>query len=261
MVGLIAVALASLLLADAPIPEAATLLKDLQAHQKKIDEMRENYTFHRTRRVEELDGKGHVKKTTVEEREIFFVNGHQISRLVKRDGMPLSESEEKKEQEKARKETVEFSKKPPAYGNGGGVNLIGTMLAVAELSHPRRTVLNGRSTLMFDFKGNPKAQAHGLQENGAKKLEGTVWIDEADRQVARLEVEFYENFHLAGGLLASIQKGTVLKLEQAPIRAGLWMFTSNEQHLNLRVIVKSTRENVYVKNFDFKRFDVEAVSK
>ena len=253
--------LALLLGAEAPIPQVAVLLKDLQAHQKKIDEMRENYTFHRTRRVEELDSKGRVKKTTVEEREIFYVNGHQISRLVKRDGVPLSEPEEKKEQEKARKATLEYSKKPPAYGNGGGVNLIGTMLAVAELSHPRRTMLNGRSTLVFDFKGNPKAQAHGLQENGAKKLAGTVWMDEADRQVARLEVEFYENFHLAGGLLASIQKGTVLKLEQSKIGEGLWMFTSNEQHLNLRVVVKSTRENVYVKDFDFKQFNVDAISK
>lgn len=261
MVGFVSLVLTLLLCAEAPIPDVAALMKEVQNHQKKIDEMRENYTFHRTRRVEELDGKGQVKKTTVEDREVFFVNGRQISRLVKRDGIPLSDPDEKKEQERARKATVEFSKKAPAYGNGGGVNLIGAILAVAELSHPRRTVRNGRSTLVFEFKGDPKAEAHGLQAKGAKKLEGTVWIDEADRQVARLEVEFYDAFHLAGGLLASIREGTVLKLEQSPITDGLWMFTSNEQHLNMRVITKSTRKNVYVKNFDFKRFNVDAVSK
>jgi hypothetical protein len=256
----LSLALASwLLCADLPMPEPGELMKEVQAHQQKMDEVRENYTFHRLRRVEEMDGKGVVKKITVMEREVFYVNGRQIARLVKREGNPLSEAEDKKEQERARKLTMEFSTKPPLFGKGGGVNLILTILAVSEVSNPRRTEWKGRSTLVFDFKGNPKAEAHGMQESGARKLEGTVWIDEADRQVARLEVEFYEPFRIAGGLLASIQKGTVIKIEQSPIGEGLWMQTANEQHMNLRVMVKGVHQNTQVTNFDFKRFNAEAL--
>ena len=153
-------------------------------------------------------------------------------------------------------------KKPPLFGRGGGVNLINAILAVAEVSNPRRIEMNGRSTQVFDFKGDPKAQAHGLTAaNAAKKLEGTVWIDETDRQVARLEVEFYDDFRIAGGLLASIQKGTVIKIEQSPIGEGLWMQTANEQHMNMRVIMKGVHENTRVTSFDFKRFDVETIEK
>lgn len=227
-----------------------------------MDEVRENYTFRRIRRVEELDGKGAVKNTSVRESEVFFVNGRQIARLIKRDAVPLSEPEDKKEQERVRKLTLELLKKPPSFGRGGGVNLINAILAVAEVSNPRRIEMNGRSTLVFDFKGDPKAQAHGLTAaNAAKKLEGTVWIDETDRQVARLEVEFYDDFRIAGGLLASIQKGTVIKIEQSPIGEGLWMQTTNEQHMNMRVIVKGVHENTRVTSFDFKRFDVETIQK
>jgi hypothetical protein len=246
---------------EASRPDAAALMKEVQAHQQKMDEVRENYTFHRIRRTEELDGKGTVKKTTVQEREVFYVNGRQIARLVKRDETPLSEAEDKKEQDRVRKLTVEFSKKPPSFGKGGGVNLINIILSVSEVSNPRRSEMNGRSTLVFDFKGDPKAEAHGMEEKGAKKLEGTLWIDEADRQVARLEVEFYDNFRIAGGLLASIQKGTIMKIEQSPIGEGLWMPTANEQHMNLRVIVKGVHENTQVTNFDFKRFNAEAVER
>jgi hypothetical protein len=85
-----------------------------------------------------------------------------------------------------------------------------------------------------------------------------LWIDEADRQVARLEVEFYDNFRVAGGLLASIQKGTVMKIEQSPIGEGLWMQTASDQHMNVRVIVKGMHEDTRVKQFDFKRFNAEA---
>ena len=73
-----------------------------------------------------------------------------------------------------------------------------------------------------------------------------------------LEVEFYDNFRIAGGLLASIQKGTVLKIDQSPIGEGLWMQTGNEEHVNLRVITKGVRENVSMKTFDCKRFNVDA---
>ena len=245
---------------ETPVPDAVALMKEVQAHQQKMDEVRENYTFHRIQRVEELDGKGTVKRTTSTEREIFFVNGRQIGRLVKREETPLSEAEDKKEQERVRKLTMEFSKKPPSFGRGGRINLINMILSVSEVSNPRRTQLNGRSTLVFDFKGDPKAEAHGMEEKGAKKVEGTLWIDEADRQVARLEVEFYDNFRIAGGLLASIQKGTVMKIEQSPIGEGLWMPTANEQHMNLRVIVKGVHENTQVTNFDFKRFNAEAAA-
>ena len=40
-----------------------------------MDGQRENYTFHRVRRVEELNPRGTVTKSTVMEREVFFVNG------------------------------------------------------------------------------------------------------------------------------------------------------------------------------------------
>jgi hypothetical protein len=244
---------------DAPLPDPVALMKEVQTHQKQMDELRENYTFHRIRQVEELDGKGAVKKTTVVEREVFYVNGRQIARLIKNGDTPLTPDEDKKEQERVRKLTIENAKKPPSFGKGGGVNLILMVLSVADVSNPRRVDLNGRSTLVFDFKGDKRAEAHGMQENGAKKLEGSVWVDEADRQVAKLEVEFYDNFRIAGGLLASIQKGTVMKVEQSPIGEGLWMQTESDQHMNMRVIVKGVHENTLVKNFDFKRFNAEAL--
>ena len=92
---------------DTPLPDPVALMKEVQAHQKQMDELRENYTFHRIRRVEELDGKGEVKKTTTVEREVFYVNGRQIARLIRNGDTPLTPEEDKKEQERVRKLTIE----------------------------------------------------------------------------------------------------------------------------------------------------------
>src|SRR6202000_2066438 len=83
----------------APIPDVATLLKDVQNHQRQTDSIRENYTFHEIVRTDTLDSKGVVKETHSEESEIFFFKGHRIIHLLKRDGADLSPHDQQKEQE------------------------------------------------------------------------------------------------------------------------------------------------------------------
>ena len=37
------------------------------------------------------------------------------------------------------------------------------------------------------------------------------------------------------------------------------METSNDQHISARIVVKNFRQNTHAKDFDFKKFNVEAV--
>jgi hypothetical protein len=242
------------------IPDMETLLKDVRANQQRMDDLRENYTFRRVTTEEDLDDKGTVVKTTTSEREVFFVNGRGIGRLVKRNGVALTEAEQKKEDARV-KGVVETAMKTgakPRRGRGPA-GLIGEILPVVTVSNPRRIDFHDRGTLAFDFVGDPHAKGKSTEENAAKKMAGTIWFDEADRQVARLEVHFYENFRVGGGLLASVQKGTTMELEQSPIGDGLWMQTASNQHLTARVVVKNFRQNVHMRSSDFKKFNVEVL--
>ncbi len=246
---------------DRPIPDTATLIKEVTAHQRKMEEVRENYTCHLINDVYELDSKGEIKSTTTEEREVFFVNHYRIARLLRKGDVELSPAEEKSEQNRVMKLVEHDMKAPTRRGQrmGAGVN-ISQILRVAKVSDPRRISLNDRDTLVFDFIGDPQAEAHGMNQDAGKKLAGTLWIDEADRQVARMEVTFYENFSIGGGLLASIQKGTKMTMEQAPVGDGLWMPSLTEQHLAARVLMfDNIRRDFRQKEFDFKKFDVASM--
>jgi hypothetical protein len=240
------------------IPDLDTLLKEMQANQHKMDDIRENYTFHRIRTEEDLDEKGSVVKTTTQEREIFFVKGFAIGRLVKKDGVELTGAEEKNERERVKKMIELRMKSEGPKKQRGQVSLISQILPMAKVSNPRRLSFHDRNTLAFDFTGDPHAKGKDTEENAAKKMAGTIWFDEADRQVARFEVHFYDNFRIGAGFLASVQKGTTFAVEQSPIGDGLWMQTSNEQHVAARIVVKNFRQNVHIKDFDFKKFNVDA---
>jgi len=251
-------------LCPAQIPDPAALLKDVLDHQHQTDAIRENYTFHEIVRTETLDGNDKVKETTTLESEVFFVSGRRIIRLVKREGVELSAKDQAREQERVKKEIdgVLSAPRGAQRGRGGGrARIVSEILAVAKTSNPRRVSFRGRDTLVFDFAGDPKAKASGMDQNAAKKLAGTVWIDEADRQVARLEVHFYDSFRIGGGLLASVQKGTSMNVDQSPLGEGLWMQVSSEDHLAARVVVKNFRMNVHIQDFDFKKFDIGTVQK
>lgn len=246
------------------VPDPAALLREVKANQARLETIRENYTYHEIIRIDDLDARGVVKGTETNEYEAFFVRGRRVRRLVKKNGVELNPRAADAEQKRIQKEVEADMKGPPGPrpgrgGGGGRVAVVSEILSLAKTSNPRRVSLRGRDTLAFDFAGDREASTHGMEQNAAKKLAGTVWIDEADKQVARLEVEFYEDFHLVGGLLASIQKGTRMTVDQSPIGDGLWMQTGSENHLAARLVLSHYRQNVHIEDFDFRKFDIGTV--
>jgi hypothetical protein len=243
----------------APLPDVHQLMRSVEDHQKKVEAMRENYTYTSLQTRQEVDAGGQVKKTETEEREEFFVNGHPIRRVVKRDGKPLSGSDEQKETERVTKLVQKAQKVPPGEPLDTPAVTVGRLLEIMDLRNPRREMYRGRSTVVLDFIGRKDAKTHGIAEDASKKLQGTIWIDEADLQVAHVEVSFDDNFRVAGGLLASIDKGSSLHFDQSPVNGGLWMPTGAEVQMQARVMLfKNLRERITERNYDFKSFHVDA---
>jgi hypothetical protein len=209
--------------------------------------------------VQDVDAQGKVTKTETSENEDFFVNGHAIERTVKKNGQPLSGHEQQKETERVTKLVEKAEKTPPGQSIEGPQVSISRVLEIMQLGTPRRESFRGRPTIVFDFVGRKDAKTHGLAEDASKKLKGTIWIDEADRQVAHLEVTFDDNFHVAGGLVANVQKGSNFRFDQAPVDGGLWLPTGGEGMMTARVLlVKNMRQRFSEKVYDYKRFKVEA---
>jgi hypothetical protein len=246
----------------APLPDPRQLMMEVQQHQRQMDKVRENFTYTSLQTMQDLDGNGQVKKTETTENEDFYVNSHIIERAVKKDGKPLDAHEAQKETERVTKEVEKAQKTPPGEPMNGQSISVARVLELVDVRNPRRETYRGRPTIVFDFVGRKDAKTHGLAEDASKKLQGTIWIDEKDRQVAHLEVSFDDNFHVVGGLVANVQKGSNFHLDQAPAEGGMWLPSGGEASLQLRVLlVKSIRQHFTERDYDFKRFHVEAQEK
>ena len=122
----------------------------------------------------------------------------------------------------------------------------------------RRVLYRGRPAIVFDFIGRKDAKTHGMAEDASKKLQGTIWVDEADRQVAHLDVAFNDNFHI-GGIVASIEKGSNFHFDQEQVNGEIWLPTGAEVTMAARILLmKNLRQHIVARDYDYKRFKVDA---
>ena len=77
-----------------PLPDVETLIKTVVAHQEKIDDIREHYTFRQTETENKLDDKGRVKESDVRVKEVTPVAGVYVERLISINGKPLPVAEQ-----------------------------------------------------------------------------------------------------------------------------------------------------------------------
>lgn len=258
------------------LPDLKALFKEIDDHQKAIDEIKENYAGTRSDEETEYDKSGKVTTHKVESYSFFYLNGEEVSTLTGKDGKALGEEEQKKENEKTQKRIQELEKreskkeakeeKSKEQGKAESQNDedvgIELFLRASQFVNPRRERFLGQDVFVFDFEPNPDFKAHSLAEKVVQKLAGVIWIDEKAHDVARLEAYFVGDFKFAGGVVANLQKGTSFVFEQSFINNEVWLPTYEEAHVGVRVLlVKGIKVNQISRYSDYKKFNVQSISK
>ena len=257
------------------LPDLKALFKEIDDHQKAIDKLKEDYAGTRVEDETEYDANGKVKERHEREYSFFYFHGEEISTLRKKDAKPLSDAEQKKETENAQKRIEEIQKseakkeaqdekarregKEEKDDDGPGIE---TFLRTCQFVNPRRERFRGQDVLVFDFEANPEYRPRNWVEKIVQKLAGVVWIDERAHDVVRLEAYFANDARIAGGLLASVQKGTGFVFEQAFVNDEVWLPTYEEARVGARVLlVKGFRGSEVTRYSDYKKYHVDVQSK
>ena len=137
---------------------------------------------------------------------------------------------------------------------------IAEMLRASTLSNPRRERFRGRDVIVFDFEPNPafdlKRAKSMLKFFG--KMRGAMWIDEKDKQVARVESFLYDSFKIGGGVLAKLNKGASFTVEQERVNNEIWLPSTTDINFSVRVfLVKGIDFNMLTRSYDYRKFETE----
>ena len=260
--------------AQVVLPDLKELFTKIDNNQKAIDKMKENYAGTKVETTFEYEGSGKPKPPEVKESTFFYLDGEEVSTLVKKDGQLLSDDERKKEEARVLKqiETLEKEadkkekKDAKAEQEGKDPNedeevSMETFLRACQFVNPRRERFRGADVLVFDFEPNVEFKPHTLMEKIITKLGGVIWIDEKALDVARIDAFFVSDVKIAGGLLANVEKGTRIILEQEFVNNEVWLPTYQEVHVDVRfLMVKGIRADESTRYSDYKKFNVQTIS-
>jgi hypothetical protein len=248
---------------DKPLPNVVALMNDVEANQRKAEAVQKDYIYRSVATQQETDSHGHVKKTTVIESDVFWINGVPVRRMVKKDGKPLSPDEIAKENERIDKIAAKANEKREKADNQGKETdprgneevTVSRLLELGSFTNPRRVQLNGRDTIAVDFTGDAKAKTRNRAEEVIRDLAGTAWIDEQDHVLARVEGHFVNAFKVGGGLIANVQKDTRFSMAQIKVNDEVWLPSQIEGQGALHVLLfVGLSGKVQIANSDYRKF-------
>jgi hypothetical protein len=250
------------------LPDIPSLLKEVQANEDKVERILDTYSYIQKHIRRELAKDGTLRETGSETYQLSFYKGHRISRLIEKNGKPLSPADQADRDKDAAEYAEDIEKRitkrettgKEATSDEGRRISIAELLRASTLSNPRRERFRGRDVIVFDFEPNPafdyKNAKSMLKFFG--KTAGAMWIDEKDKQVARLEAFLFDSFNIGGGVLAKLKKGASFTLEQERVNDEIWLPSTADINLSVRLfLVKGIDLNQIIRSYDYRRFSTE----
>jgi hypothetical protein len=190
-----------------------------------------------------------------------------VRKLVKKDGKDLTPDELKKESERIDKEVAkskERREKADAEGketdsHGRDEVTVSRMLELGSFTNPRRDQVAGRPTIAVDFTGDPKARTRNPAEGAIHDMAGTVWVDEQDKSLARIDGRFIHAFKIGGGLLVDVKQDTYYSIRFRKINGEVWLPEGFDAHGQARILLFTSFEgNIHVHDGDYRKFRASA---
>ena len=260
----------------AALPDMKSLFLELSKNQDEVESLRRQYTYRVTSEEQQEDSKNKSGSKTTQESEVFpIAGGGEVWHLIAKNGKPLEGKEKEKEDERFNKRYEELTKeaakkeakraadpekaaKEQAKEDAEDEKDISKILRAERFTNPRRERLHGQPVLAFDFSANPDYKPKSMEERSVQSLAGVLWVDEQAHEIVRVEAHFVDGMKIAGGLLASVDKGSNFVFEQTKVNDEVWLPSYTEIHIGARVLFFRGRGNVVQRFTDYKKFNAES---
>lgn len=212
------------------------------------------YQYEKRYVLENLDPASQTPKPEEKLYRVTLVAAVPFNRLIKIQGRDLTAEElqeQDRKEERFRQKFLSADGKKLTPGKQGWITP--ELLDRYQFTVVERVLLTNRPTLVLTFK--PKLErlpSKTVRDKLLNRLQGTVWIDEADADTARLSTGLTESFALGWlGMLGSLSQ-CELTLERQRMPGGAWVNTRQVLLLQCRKLATTMRFRVTEESSGFK---------
>jgi hypothetical protein len=214
---------------------------------KEKDENEEKQLSYSERMVTvKLQADGAPKDREEKVYQVTPVKGEPTPTLVLKNGKPPSASDLKEEEARLRKER-EASQKRKDSDPDNTIELNEDLVGRYDFEMVGEEVVEGRPAFVLTFK--PKSKNLPVRRKldyALNRIDGKVWVDQEDYEIAKADMRLTESAQLWWGLLASLREFT-LSFEQTKLPEGCWFV----KHFDMRVDVRFLLARIHQKQEDW----------
>ncbi|HEY8563280.1 MAG TPA: hypothetical protein VIL74_23080 [Pyrinomonadaceae bacterium] len=253
-------------ISNEPLPDIKLLLDEVRANADKIDAILENYSYKQTQIDREIDKAGNLVEKSSETVLLSFYKGYRIRRLIEKNGQPLSQSEQEKEDKDVEKQVAEIegkiAKKEKRAAKSSAKTpdeenrriTLSDALKGSLLVNPRRERFRGRDVIVFDYEPNPQFKPQTRLEKLFAFCNGAVWVDSNSKQVVRLEAFLTQS---AGNFIGKVKRGASFSLENELVNEEIWLPSRADINLSVKILFAGINVNNLIKYGDYSKSKVE----
>jgi hypothetical protein len=248
--------------AAAPLPDAPAFLAEVRERIHTDDFLLDQYTFTEKQTERRLDGDGNVKRITSSSYEVYpsAEPGHTYRKLVERDGKALPVDDLAREDRKQQEKEAKAAARSPAVQAERRLKETQAVEEIFRLYDIRivgREAVEGREAILVTFAPRPGVETATRAGKVLKKFSGRAWIDEADRQLVRVEAELTDDLSFGFGILAKVKKGSRAEMQRRKVNDEIWLPAEARFVGHARIfLVKGLNIDTLSEYSDYKKFTV-----
>ncbi|MEO5922968.1 MAG: hypothetical protein ABIR70_03990 [Bryobacteraceae bacterium] len=223
-----------------------------------------DYTFHEFSDQKQLDKRGKVSKQDTELNEVLMLGGRPYSRLLERDGRPLSVKETEKEQAKLDKEAAKRAKETDRDRARFEKDRLEERRFALEIPEAFTFQLLGEEKIdglpVWKIQADPKPgfKPKSGRADLLKKVRGTLWIDQAGYQWIRAEIDVIGTISW-GLFVLRIPAGAKISFLQMRVNDEVWLPKTVHVRADAKLgLVKTFRIDTDVTYSNYRKFRAES---
>ena len=210
-----------------------------------------------TREVRHFDGDGAVEKQDQSDYEVFPIGGAPYERRLTVNGRSLSEEElvwEREREDAFRDELQEHGHTHPE-DEDDDVVFNEQLISRYAFNLEGEELLRYRPSYRVSFRPRPgDLPVRKRIDYALNAARGTVWIDRATHEAARVEFELIDKVRLWWGVLGTINRARG-SLDRGPVLGDTWGRIQLESYTDVRVVFSRTRRGEFRTWRDFEWVD------
>jgi len=258
---------------DRPLPDLQAFLAQARTRLQTDNERRRAYIYVETQRERKLDGSGRTRSEKVKVVESYPPlpgEDERWERVLEEDGRRKTEAELAR-QDAERQRTAEALAKRLSSATDRAkatrdyeqdrkqaLARINDIFIVYDVAMAGRERIDGHDTIALTLEPKPASRPMTREGKWMQYFRCRAWISESDHELVKLNVEAIRDANVGFGLLARMNKGTMMTFTRRFINDEVWLPARADYTIKARVLMlKRYLQGGTIEFSNYRKFTVD----